>query len=187
MTRDFAPATLEASDIEGFVDLASRAPSAGKTQGWHLVGLLNGETETYWSAAMDPEMRGSFAFPGLFNASFVGVFLADPSAYVERYAEPDKERTGLGAGIDAWETPFWTVDASMAAMTFLHAVHDAGLGALFFAVAHTERVRAALGIPDHLLVLGAVAVGVPAGTGRPGRSAGRSRRSPGEIIRWGRW
>jgi len=187
MTRNFLRETLGPGVIEELVDLASRAPSAGKTQGWHLVGLLNDETETYWSAAMDPGVRETFAFPGLFNAAFVGVVLADPSAYVERYSEPDKQRTGLGDGAHAWDTPYWTVDASMATMTFLHAAHDAGLGALFFAVANVAKVRAALGIPDDIQVIGAVAVGVPDGAERPGRSAGRRRRAPGEIVRWGRW
>jgi nitroreductase len=187
MTRNFRAAALDPALIENLVDLASRAPSAGKTQGWHLVGLLGDDTETYWSAAMDPHVRETFAFPGLFNASFVGVVLADPSAYVERYGEPDKEHTGLGRGVQEWDTPYWTVDASMATMTFLHAVQDAGLGALFFAVAHVGRVRSVLGIPDAMQVIGAVAVGVPDGAERPGRSAGRNRRPAGDIIRWGCW
>jgi nitroreductase len=187
MTRNFRSEPLEPGVIEELVDLASRAPSAGKTQGWHMVGLLNDETEAYWSAAMEPQVRETFAFPGLLNAAFIGVVLADPSAYVARYAEPDKQRTGLGEGTQAWDTPYWTVDASMATMTFLHAAHDAGLGALFFAVANVGKVRAALGIPDAMEVIGAVAVGVPDGAERPGRSAGRTRRTPGEIVRWGRW
>ena len=133
---------------------------------------------------MDADVREKFAFPGLFDASFVGVVLADPQAYVSRYSEPDKSHTGLGEGAGAWTTPYWTVDASMATMTFLHAVHEHGLGALFFAVANEERVRMALGIPGDLQVIGAVAVGFPAAEARPGRSAARPRRTPGDIIRW---
>lgn len=187
MTRNFRAAELEPAVIEQLVDLASRAPSAGKTQGWHLVGLLNEGTDAYWAAAMDPEVRETFAFPGLFNASFVGVVVADPSAYVQRYSEPDKARTGLGSGVDAWETPYWTVDASMAVMTVLHAAHDVGLGALFFAVGNAERVRKALAIPHGMQVIGALAIGVPEDGGQPGRSAQRTRRAPGDIIRWDRW
>lgn len=187
MTRDFARAELEPAVIEELVSLASRAPSAGKTQGWHIVGLLGDDTERFWSAAMDPDVRTGFAFPGLFNASFVGVVVTDPQAYVDRYSEPDKQRTGLGAGTEAWDTPYWTVDASMATMTFLHAAEDRGLGALFFAVAHPARVRDALAIPHGMQLIGAVAVGVRAAGSRPGRSADRPRRSSQEIIRWGRW
>ena len=187
MTRNFRSVALEPAVIEQLVELAARAPSAGKTQGWHLVGLLNDDTATYWNAAMEPEVRETFAFPGLFNASFVGVVVADPSAYVQRYSEPDKIRTGLGAGADAWDTPYWTVDASMATMTLLHAAHDLGLGALFFAVGNVTRVRNVLGIPDGVQLIGALAIGVAEGDERPGRSARRPRRTPGDIIRWGHW
>ena len=184
MTRSFRAQHLDPSVIEKCLDLAARSPSAGKTQGWHVVGLVNEDTSTYWEAAMDSSVRRDFSFPGLFNASFVGVVLADPQAYVSRYSESDKAHTGLGSGPDAWSTPYWTVDAAMATMTFLHAVHDAGLGALFFAVANEDRVRTALGIPDKLQVIGAVAVGFPGGDERRGRSAARPRRTAGDIIRW---
>jgi nitroreductase len=69
----------------------------------------------------------------------------------------------LGTGVDAWPTPYWTVDASMAVMTLLHAADDAGLGALLFAVFNgADEVRAELAIPDHLQLLGAIALGWPA-------------------------
>lgn len=188
MTRDFLDSPVEPSVIEECVDLASRAPSAGKAQGWAMVGLLGSDTHRYWDAALPAAKRGGFAFPGLLRAGFVGIVTADPTAYVERYGEPDKEHTGLGESPEAWSVPYWTVDASMAAMTFLLALHDHGLGALFFAVAHEEAVRDALSIPPTVEVIGAIAAGVPAGGDvRPGRSAGRARRAPGEIVRWGGW
>ena len=188
MTRDFLPLAVDPRVIEECVYLASRAPSAGKTQGWSLVGLSGDDTAVYWDAAFPRERRNGFSFPGLLNAGFVGVVVAEPAAYVERYSQPDKSRTGLGEGAEAWSVPYWTVDASMAAMTFLLAVHDRGLGALFFAVANEERVRAALAVPADVQIIGAVAVGVPVGEdSRPGRSASRPRRTPAEILRWGSW
>ena len=187
MTREFTTDPVDRRVIEECLELATWSPSAGKSQGWHVVGLLGADTHRYWDAALPAANRDGFAFPGLLNAGFVGVLLADPSAYVSRYSEPDKSHTGLGAGVDAWPVPYWTVDASMAAMTFLHAVHDAGLGALFFAVAHEQEVRTALGIPVGLVVVGAIAVGHPGRGGRRGRSAGRARRNGSETVRWGGW
>ena len=35
MTRAFEPTPVAREQLVEFVDLASRAPSAGKTQGWH--------------------------------------------------------------------------------------------------------------------------------------------------------
>lgn len=113
---------------------------------------------------------------------------ADPDAYVSRYSEPDKVATGLGAGADAWPTPYWTVDASMAVMTLLLAAEERGLGALLFAVFNGEaELRAELGVPPELQLLGAVALGWPADPVAPGRSAPRSRRPPEQIIHHDGW
>jgi nitroreductase len=185
MTRSFTDTPVAANVIEACVALAAHSPSAGKVQGWQLVGLLGRDTTIYWDAALPHPSRENFGFPRLLAAPFVGVVLADPAAYVERYSEPDKAHTGLGAGPGAWSTPYWTVDASMATMTFLLALHDRGLGALFFAVANEQRVRDALHIPESLQVIGAVAAGHRDIEGRAGRSASRPRRTGSEIVRWG--
>ena len=123
------------------------------------------------------------------DAPVLMIVLADPRAYVERYAEPDKLGTGLGAGIESWPAPYWTIDASMAAMTLLLAAEDLGLGALFFGVFQREaEVRAELRIPADLQIIGAIALGHPhpAADGAS-RSAGRPRRSTSEIIHRGVW
>ncbi len=190
MCRSFRPDAVDPSLIDTLVDLASRSPSAGKTQGWHLVVLEGQSTDRFWRHAFPPERRTGFRWPGLFAAPVVMLALADPDAYVERYGEPDKRATGLGAGADAWPTPYWTVDGSMALMTMLHAADDAGLGALLFAVFNgADSVRAELDIPDRLQLLGAVALGWPsvdAGAER-GRSATRPRRTAADIIHRDGW
>jgi nitroreductase len=193
MTRAFDPhRPVPPELLQELVDSASRAPSAGKTQGWHLVALEGANTARFWDHTLPVERRAEFAWPGLLDAPLVLLPLADPAAYVERYAEPDKRATGLGAGPDAWPVPYWTVDASFAVMTLLLAAENRGLGALFFGVFQGEaELRTALAIPAELQLLGAVALGWPlsrsdAGT-RPGRSAGRRRRPPDEIIHWTRW
>ena len=101
MTRDFTDEPVGREVIEECLGLAARSPSAGKTQGWHVVGLLGAETSLYWDAALPVSARPTFAFPGLLRAGFVGVVTVSPGAYLERYSEPDKARTGLGAGEDA--------------------------------------------------------------------------------------
>ena len=88
--------------------------------------------------------------------------------------------------------PYWTVDTSFAVMTLLLAAEARGLGTLFFGIFQGEaELRSALGIPEGLELLGAVALGWPVtGSGaevRPGQSAGRRRRPPGEIIHRGGW
>jgi nitroreductase len=189
MCRSFTTEPVDPSVLDRLVDLAARSPSAGKTQGWHLVVLEGADTDRFWRHAFPAERRDGFAWPGLFAAPVIAMPFADPDAYVARYAEPDKARTGLGAGAEAWPTPYWTVDASMAVMTLLLAAEDAGLGALFFAVFSGEsEVRAELGVPDGVQLLGAIALGHPAEEPtRQGRSATRRRRPPAEVIRRGGW
>jgi len=189
MSRSFRDEPVAPELIDALVDLAGRAPSAGKAQGWHLVVLEGSATDRFWRHAFPVERRSGFAFPGLLRAPVIALPFADASAYVERYAEPDKARTGLGVGPEAWPTPYWTIDASMSVMTLLLAAEDAGLGALLFAVFEGEaEVRAELGVPRELQLLGAIALGWPAPDDtRAGVSASRPRRTPQEIIHRGGW
>ena len=190
MVRAFAPDPIEPALIDSLVDLASRAPSAGKSQGWHLVVLEGADTRRFWDVTFPAGRRPSFRFPQLFDAPVIALPLADPEVYIERYAEPDKAATGLGDGRHAWPAPYWTIDTSMAVLTLLLAAEDAGLGALFFAVSRgEEELRSSLGIPEHLDLLGALALGYPdpQAASVSGRSAHRPRRPPGDIIHRGHW
>jgi len=193
MTRAFADRPIDPQVIDDLVDLAARSPSAGKTQGWHLVVLEGDETAQFWDSTLPAVKRDSFRWKRLLNAPVIALPLADAKAYVERYGEPDKVQTGLGAGASAWPVPYWTIDTSMAVMTLLLAAEDAGLGALFFGVFRGEReLRHRLGIPGGLELLGALALGYPAdpdggAESGPGRSAARDRRGPRQIIHRARW
>jgi nitroreductase len=189
MVRDYRPDPVDPALLERLVDLAARAPSAGKVQGWHLVALRGADTARFWDVTLPAERRAGFAWPGLLGAPVVLLPFADPDAYVARYAEPDKAPTGLGAGREAWPAPYWTIDASFAVMSLLLAAHAEGLGTLFFAVPRgTAELRESLGVPSRLELLGAIALGWPAAAPRrAGASAARRRRSPDEILRDGRW
>ena len=155
--------------------------------------LEGADTELFWDSTLPAVKRDSFRWQHLLTAPVIALPLADSKAYVDRYAEPDKAQTGLGAGASAWPVPYWTIDASMAVMTLLLAAEDVGLGALFFGVFRGEReLRQRLGIPPGLELLGAVALGYPAATSGdpssgPGRSAGRGRRQAQQIIHRGHW
>lgn len=189
MTRAFSTESVDPALVDSLVDLASRAPSAGKTQGWHLVVLEGEQTRRFWDISLPVAKRSSFRWTHLLDAPIIALPLADASAYTNRYAEPDKAQTGLGAGVDAWPVPYWTVDTSMSVMTFLLAAQDAGLGALFFGVFRNEAaLRVELSIPADLELLGAIALGYRLdGAGGQGRSSHRERRSPDQIIHRNGW
>jgi nitroreductase len=189
MTRAFSSEPVDPEVVDSLVDLASRAPSAGKTQGWHLVVLEGEQTRRFWDISLPVEKRASFRWTHLLDAPVIALPLADAAAYTARYGEPDKVRTGLGEGADVWPVPYWTIDTSMSVMTFLLAAEDAGLGALFFGVFHNEdALRVELGIPEELELLGAIALGHRRDDeDGPGRSSNRERRSPDQIIHRNGW
>jgi nitroreductase len=188
MVRAFSAEPLAPGAIEQLVDLARRAPSAGHTQGWAFVALEGPEaTARYWDVALPAERRASFRWPGLVAAPALLVALVRPEAWVERYAEDDKARTGLGAGVDAWPVPYWWVDAGMAVEHVLLGAVELGLGACFFGLFdHEAAVLAALGLPDGWRGVGTIALGHPA-PDEPGRSATRPRRPLDEVLHRGRW
>lgn len=189
MARSFEKRPIGREVLDRVLARALRAPSAGNTQGTDLV-VLEGEEQTsrYWDVTLPPPRRGRFAWPGLLRAPVLVVFVADPSAYVGRYGEPDKAHSGLGRSADRWSVPFWFTDAAFAAMLVLLGAVDEGLGALFFGVfEHEEALVRRLSIPDGRRLLGTVALGYADGADQPGRSASRPRRDFEDVVHRGSW
>ena len=187
MVRAFDGRPVPPEVVDGLVDLARRAPSAGNTQPWSFVVLEGAQTSRLWDVTLPPERRSGFRWRRLLDAPVVIVPVVAPDAYAERYAEPDKQATGLGAGVDAWPVPYWWVDGGMAVHGLLLAAVDVGLGALFYGLfEHEAAALAALGVPPGRRALGAVALGWPAAD-EPGRSAGRSRPPLSSVIHRGGW
>jgi nitroreductase len=190
MVRAFEPRPVPAEVLDRVLELARRVPAAGNTQGLDLVVLEGPEqTARYWDASLPPERRAGFPWPGLLAAPVLIVPVGDPAAYVARYAEPDKARTGLGEGVGAWTVPYWYVDTAFAAMVALLAAVDEGLGALFFGqFDHEAAIAAALGIPPGRRAVGTIALGYAAADGdRPSVSSQRPRRRFDDIVHRGHW
>jgi nitroreductase len=186
MVRNFQDRPVPLEVVNNLVDLARRAPSAGNSQGWDLVVLQGEQTARFWGITLPAERRESFRWQGLLSAPVIALPYANRHAYLSRYAEPDKARTGL-AEADAWPVPYWLVDTGFFTMTFLLAAQDAGLGALFFGVFQAQdALNAALGVPDDRQLLGAIALGYPAPS-ESGRSAKRPKRTVSDIVHNGGW
>jgi nitroreductase len=188
MVRAFTPDLVAPEVVDGLIDLARRAPSAGNSQGWGVVVLEGAEqTARYWDVTLSADRRASFRWPGLVAAPVLVVCLVRPEAWVDRYAEPDKAATGLGVGEGAWPVPYWWVDAGMAVEHLLLGAVAAGLGACFFGLFdHEAVVLTALGVPAGWRAVGTVALGHPA-PDAPGRSASRGRHPLSEVIHRGSW
>ena len=187
MTRAYTTDPVDPAVVDEILDLARRGPSAGKTDSLHFLVLEGPDVTRYWDTTLAEDKRSSFPWPQLLDAPVIVVPWVEPAAYVRRYAEADKARTGLGEGEDVWSVPYWWVDGGAAAMTMLLAAEDAGLGALLFGVfEHEDAVRSTFGVPDGFRAVGAIAMGHPA-PDRPSQSSQRPRAPFDEIVHRGDW
>ena len=188
MVRSFTPEPVAPAVVDEICDLARRAPTAGNTAAVEFLVLEGDEVGCYWDVTLPAERRDGFAWPGLLAAPVLVVVWIDPGAYVSRYREPDKARTGLGAGEEAWAVPYWFVDGGAAVMTMLLAARDRGLGASFFGMFdHEDAVRRSFGVPPGRRGVGTVAIGHRADDDRPSHSAGRGRPDLSEVVHRGWW
>lgn len=189
MVRDFTDEPVPPEVVDELLDLATRAPSAGHSQGWSFVVLEGPEqTARFWDTTLPVEKRASFPWPGLLRAPVLIIPLAEPQVYVDRYAEADKARTGLGEGEERWPVPYWYVDTAFASMVVLLGAVDADLGALFFGIfSHEAELLVELGVPEGHRPVGAIALGHPAPDQRPSRSTRRGRTPLDEVVHRNGW
>ncbi len=187
MVRRFDPdRPVAEAVVRDLVGLAVRAPSAGFSQGWDFLVLLDpADRAAFWGATDDGRPSDSWR-RGVSEAPALVLCLSHPEAYLDRYALPDKGWTDRSP--DRWPVPYWDTDTAMAAMVLLLGAEDAGLGALFFGVPgeRHDAVHAALGIPTDRRVVGVVALGHEAE--RVGGSPRtRARRPLEDVLHVGRF
>jgi nitroreductase len=186
MVRNFADRPVPPEALQRILDHARRAPSAGHTQGSAFL-VLEGAEEAgrFWDCTFPAERRAGFRWPGLFQAPVLILPCSSKTAYLDRYAEPDKGWTDRDEA--RWPVAYWDIDCAFATMAMLLTAVDEGLGALFFGIFDgLPALRAAFGIPETFHPIGAVALGWPAPDERS-PSLRRGRRPEPEVIHRGHW
>jgi nitroreductase len=187
MCRSFSDRPLPLGALDRALALATRAPSAGNTQGWAFVVLEGQDTQRFWRHAAERAWLASPDHPGLLRAPAVVVPLASRASYVERYSEPDKAHPGPHR-VAQWQVPYWLVDTAFATMLLLLGLEQEGLGALFFALQRPAGpLLQELGVPAGWEPLGAVVLGWPGHDDKPSRSASRPRKGLAEVVHRGAW
>lgn len=189
MVRTYADRPVDPAALTRALDNATRAPSAGFSQGWGFLVLDDpADVSRFWDATTDPEEGPDSWLAGMRTAPVVVIPCSSKAAYLDRYAEPDK---GWADRDEArWPVPFWHIDAGMASLLILQTVVDEGLGACFFGIPpeHDGAVREAFGIPDRFDPIGAITIGHPADGERvTGSARTRPRRDLGSVVHRGRW
>jgi len=194
MVRNYADTPVDPALVARMLDHATRAPSAGFSQGWAFVVLdTPDDVRRFWTATADSVEEPDPWLAGMMRAPVVIVPCSSRTAYLERYSAPDKagtrRRNGAPAG-DPWNVPYWHMDAAMASLLILQTAVDEGLSACFFGLPpHRELdLREELWLPDDVDPVGAITVGHRAeDTGTRGSARTRRRRPTEEVVHRGRW
>ncbi len=188
MVRAYDPDRPVPPDVvTRLLDHATRAPSAGFSQGWDFVVLREAVArQAFWDAAREDGGEPDAWLRGLMTAPLLIVCLSDKGAYLDRYAAADKGWTDRDEA--RWPVPYWDVDTGMAALLMLLTAVDADLGGCFFGVppARHDALREALAIPAGRTPVGVVSVGHPAAD-RRSPSLRRGRRPLTEVAHEGRF
>ncbi|MBM7786938.1 nitroreductase family protein [Tenggerimyces flavus] len=186
MVRNFADRPVDPEVVQRVLTNALHAPSAGFSQGWGFLVLDTPEAVARFWAATVGEGEPDRWMRGMRRAPVLIVALSNKSAYLDRYAEPDKGWTDRDEA--RWPVPYWHIDTGMAALLMLLTATDEGLGACFFGVpaAKLSPFRTAFSVPEEFSPVGVIALGhrLP-DTLSP--SLKRGRRPLGEVVHRGGW
>jgi nitroreductase len=190
MVRSYTEEPVDAAVVERALHNATRAPSAGFSQGWGFLLLDTREdVRRFWTATSDEDdlTDPDDWLTGMVRAPVVVVPCSSKAAYLKRYAEQDKGWTDEDEA--RWPVPFWHMDAAMASLLILQTAVDEGLGACFFGVPpeHVASLKEAFGIPDAFDPVGAITIGHPATGGAAGSPTRRPRKAEDEVVHRGRW
>ncbi|MFI5622355.1 nitroreductase family protein [Nocardioides sp. NPDC051685] len=187
MVRSYTSDPVDPGVIDKILHNATRAPSAGFSQGWAFLVLDTPEdVRRYWEATADVDDPDTW-LTGMMTAPVIVIPCSSKAAYLDRYAQPDKGWTDRDEA--HWPMPFWHMDTAMATMLILQTVVDEGLGALYFGIPPESdaAVRKTFDIPDTFDPIGAVTIGHPASGGAKGSPTRRRRTPLEEVVHRGRW
>jgi nitroreductase len=189
MVRSYSTEPVDPAIVDRALANATRAPSAGFSQGWGFLVLdTEQDVRRYWSATTDSTDDPDEWLRGMMRAPVVVVPCSSKAAYLKRYAEPDK---GWADQDEArWPMPFWHMDAAMASLLILQTAVDAGIGGCFFGIPpeRVAGVRTEFEIPDAFDPVGAITLGHPAKEqGAAGSPSRRSRKDPEDVVHRGTW
>ena len=189
MVRSYTTDPVDPAIVDRALANATRAPSAGFSQGWGFLVLDTEEdVRRYWAATTDGTHDPDEWLRGMMRAPVVVVPCSSKAAYLKRYAEPDKGWTDLDEA--RWPVPFWHMDAAMASLLILQTAVDAGIGGCFFGIPpeRVAGVREEFAIPDAFDPVGAITLGHPAvEQGAAGSPRRRPRKDPADVVHRGTW
>ncbi len=187
MVRSYADRPVDPAVVDRCLANATRAPSAGFSQGWAFVVLDDpDDVDRFWKCTADPSTPSSW-LAGMMRAPVIVLPCSSKTAYLERYAEPDKGWADRDES--RWSMPFWHLDAAMASLLILQTVTDEDLGACYFGIPpdRLDEVRDEFGIPDTHEPIAAITIGHRADGSATGSPTRRHRTPLTDVVHRGGW
>lgn len=185
MVRRYRDDPVPDAVLQRVAQTALRGPSAGFSQGVRLVVVTETARRHDIAVACDEQQYVEAGYPAWLSVAPAHIVLATREGdYRERYAEADKDDA---SGPGGWSAPYWWVDAGAALMLLLLAAVDEGLSAGVLDIAHPDRLRRVLDVPDDVTPVCLVTVGYRDEGPQPAGSARRGRRPADATVHWQRW
>jgi nitroreductase len=185
MVRHFTSETVPQATIDGILELAQHAPSAGFSQGSAYVVVTDTETKNRVAILQGEEDYSAGGFHRWISEAPVAIVACvSEKIYHDRYNEPDKLDVA-GKEIE-WPTPYWFFDIGAGCMVLLLGAVDAGLAAAFSGVSDVNGMKDLLGIPAHFHPVGVISIGHGAEDVKS-PSLKRGRRRWADVVHYGKW
>lgn len=145
--RSFKPGKIERSQLEWIVRAGMAAPSARDQRPREFVVVTEEKTRNELAQAL-PYAK----------------MAADAAAVIVVVGDLERQNGGR-------ESDYWIQDCAASAQNVLLAVESMGLGAVWTAVYpnqdRIDPIRRILGLPEHMMPLNVIPVGIPVGTEKP--------------------
>lgn len=181
MVRNYTEEAIDPTVVHRIATAAFRAPSAGNSQGFAVVVVMDANRRQTIAELADESGYVAAGFdPWISKAPAHIILSVSEQTYHNRYREADKLSKD-GSEIE-WPVPYWWVDAGAAMMAVLLAAVDEGLAAGFLGVHSLTDLAELLSLPDDHSPIGVITVGHPAPDRRSGSLARGQKPAAGLIY-----
>ena len=169
--RSFTGEAVPQEQLETILKAGMAAPTGMNVQPWRFVVVTDKQRiEELWGGGFRSEM---------FTSAGAVIMVCGQTSFLRKpWGQPD-------APEELQQNPFWHEDCSAAAENILLAAHALGLGAVWTAgypaLERVAPIASALGIPEDIVPLCVIPVGIPAENPAP-----KDKWKP-ENIHWEKW
>jgi len=171
--RKFTEQPVEPEKLQALLEAVRRAPSWANLQCWHFVVVTDRDAKQKIS---DLSYVKSFFDAHGYKSNPAQKALAQAPVVIVACAEPGKSGDMDGK-------PYYLVDVGIATENLMLAAHALGLGSVFVGVFDEDELRALLGIPSEVRVVGLFPIGYPV----EGSGGEIPRKALEQIVHQGKW